>query len=168
MHFPGLGNYNPLPAHSPLPAHMKNSSSGPSTPLPAHMRSSPYQAGSYHTPPYSYNMPGYSGTNQQHPGPGHGQYGDTADQVRRQAAAAAAMHNGNTNPMSSFLSQDVSSAYTHLQQQLTAAYSQAAGAKDVSSISSKKNNSVSSAVTTNNNYPYSSHTPQLTTTAPSS
>ena len=163
MHFPGLGNYNPLPAHSPLPAHMKNSSSGPSTPLPAHMRSSPYQPGSYHTPPYSYNMPpGYSGANQQHPGPGHGQYGEAADQVRRQAAAAA-MHNGNANPMSSFLSQDVSSAYSHLQQQLTAAYSQAASAKDVSS--SKKNNSVS-AVTTNNNYPYSSHS--LTTTASTS
>ena len=50
--YPGLGNY-PLPAHAPLPAHLKSSASPAvaTGPLPAHMRSSPYQqqSAAYHS-----------------------------------------------------------------------------------------------------------------------
>ena len=145
MHFPGIGNYNPLPAHSPLPAHMKNSTTPPSTPLPAHMRSSPYQQSSYYSSPY--NMPGYGAPPSQSPAPG--QYGD---EVRRQAAA---MHNGG----SGFVTPEMTSAYSQLQQ-LQAAYSQAATAKE---LNKKSSSSSVTAVTTNNNY--SSYSPHTTTSS---
>jgi len=67
MHFPGISNYTrPLPAHSPLPAHMKNNtSSSPSslsTQLPAHMRSNPYQqTTNYHNLNSAYAAYGMAG-----------------------------------------------------------------------------------------------------------
>lgn len=78
---PAIGNdFRPLPAHSPLPAHVRSSSTGSSSPgnaspLPAHMRTHPYQS-SYqnlapgHSPylPMSSMHPGYM------PSPTNGPY----------------------------------------------------------------------------------------------
>eukprot|EP00092_Neocalanus_flemingeri_P015678 GFUD01016972.1.p1 GENE.GFUD01016972.1~~GFUD01016972.1.p1 ORF type:complete len:2025 (+),score=728.26 GFUD01016972.1:126-6200(+) len=109
MHFPGISNYRPLPAHSPLPAHVKNSS-GPATPLPAHMRSSPYQQSNYHTPPYSYQMgQGVAGyghpTPPSHPPPDQRQP-QYPDQAQAAAAAAAAAQFSKSAPQSRSSSQD--------------------------------------------------------------
>ena len=175
MHFPGISNYRPLPAHSPLPAHVKNSS-GPATPLPAHMRSSPYQQSNYHTPPYSYNM-GQGVAGYGHPAaapPSHPSSDQRQAQYSEQSQAGAGSQFSKSAPSSRSSSQDpanrrqsglpngsgvsgvppgllppsdVSSAYSQLQQ-LTAAYSQAATA------GSKDNGKKAATSTTNNNYPY--------------
>ena len=135
MHFSGLGNYNPLPAHSPLPAHLKNSNSTPpASPLPAHLRSSPYQQHSGY--PYNYGVHGYPGVQQ----PGAG-YADHAEQARRQA-----LHNGAAG---GFLPSNMSaaaSAYSQLQQL------SAANNKEASDKQSHKPGP--SASLGNNNYPY--------------
>lgn len=176
MHFPGISNYRPLPAHSPLPAHVKNSS-GPATPLPAHMRSSPYQQTNYHTPPYSYNMgQGVAGYGHPAAPPSHPSSDQRQTQYSEQAqgGAGAGSQFSKSAPSSRSSSQDptnrrqpglpngsgvsgvppgllppsdVSSAYSQLQQ-LTAAYSQAATA------GSKDNGKKAATPTTNNNYPY--------------
>lgn len=95
--FHGLNSdIRPLPAHSPLPAHLRSSggstgsnSPGSSSPLPAHMRSSPYQpTQNYHlnsAPPYlppTALPPGYippsHGSYPNHPG-GHPSNGAATD-----------------------------------------------------------------------------------------
>lgn len=176
MHFPGISNYRPLPAHSPLPAHVKNSS-GPATPLPAHMRSSPYQQSNYHTPPYSYNMgQGVAGYGHPAAAPSHptsdqrqAQYSEQTQggagpgsQFSKSAPSSRSSSQDPVNRRQSGLSNgsgvsavppgllpptDVSSAYSQLQQ-LTAAYSQAATA------GTKDNGKKAATPTTNNNYPY--------------
>ena len=164
MHFPSLGSYSPLAAHSSpgsLPTHIKSSTTTPSTPLPAHMRSSPYSQTSYPPSPYSspYSMPGY-GASQSPPvpiNPTH--YGVPADQTRRQAQPTP-LHNGSSSTsMSSFIPSGATSAYTQLLQ--SAAFSQAPSNHE--EATSKKSSPV--LTTANNNYP---HISQVTTTTASS
>lgn len=163
MHFPSLGSYNPLATQSPtgsLSAHIKSSSTTPSTPLPAHMRSSPYSQTSYHPSPYStpYSMPGYGASqsppvhiNQTH-------YGVPADQARRQVQTP--LHNGSSSTsMSSFIPSGATSAYTQLLH--SAAFSRAPSNHEEST--SKKSSPV--LTTANNNYP---HISLATTTTASS
>ena len=143
MHFPSLGSYGPMAAHSSpsLPTHIKTSCTPPSTPVPAHVRSSHYSQTSYPSPYSSpYCMTGYGASqsptipgpvtyNSHHPNP-------TPDQNRCQTETS--MRNGSiTN--SSLFSSSATSAYTHLLQ-AAGNHEEAPNKNSSSSLKTAKNN----------------------------